>query len=305
MLLLTIALSCQMLLAQEKTFVKEYTYKAGEMDSKISCRAIAVSQLRSTLLQEIGVYVESEQLLKTSDVSGKFSQDFVENIATISAGITKLEVLEEKWNGETFWMKAAITIDPKSLEQSLKQLVNDRQKVKELETLKKQLEEAKNTLAILTKTTNGRRDGNRADTLQRNYNKEIGIINATEFIYSGTSKHNHQDYMGAIIDFNRAMQIDPNYAEAYNCRGIARTGLGEYWAAITDFTKAIEINPRYAWAYNNRGVTKSHLNDNRGAIADYAKAIEIDPNIAAAYINRGVTKAHLNDNWGSMPLAIS
>lgn len=171
-------MGCGILFAQEKTFIKEYTYKAGEMDSKISCRAIAVNQLRSTLLQEIGVYVESEQLLKTSEVSGKFSQDFIENIATISAGITKLEVLEEKWNGETFWMKAAITVDPKSLEQSLKQLVNDRQKVKELETLKKQLDEAKNTLAILTKTTNSGGDGNRADTLQRNYNKEIGIINA-------------------------------------------------------------------------------------------------------------------------------
>ena len=67
-------------IAQEKTFVKEYTYNASEMDSKISCRAITVDQLRSTLLQEIGVYVESEHLLKTTDVGGKFSQDFAENI---------------------------------------------------------------------------------------------------------------------------------------------------------------------------------------------------------------------------------
>ena len=119
--------------AQEKTFVKEYTYKASEMDSKVSCRAIAVNQLRSMLLNEVGVYVESEQILKTSDVGLKFSQDFVENIATVSAGITKLEILEEKWNGETFWMRAAITIDAESLGQSLKQLINDRQKVKELE----------------------------------------------------------------------------------------------------------------------------------------------------------------------------
>ena len=79
--------------AQEKTFEREYTYKASEMDSKLSCRAITINQLRSMLLSEIGVYVESESLLKTSEVSGKFSQDFIENIATISAGITKLVVL--------------------------------------------------------------------------------------------------------------------------------------------------------------------------------------------------------------------
>lgn len=75
--------------AQEKTFEREYTYKASEMDSKLSCRAITINQLSSMLLGEIGVYVESESLLKTSEVSGKFSQDFVENIATISLGITK------------------------------------------------------------------------------------------------------------------------------------------------------------------------------------------------------------------------
>src|SRR6478609_9241225 len=109
--------------AQEKTFEREYTYQASEMDSKVSCRAIAINQVRTELLNEIGVYVENEQLLKSVDVGGDFSQDYVENIVTLTAGITKLNILEEKWNGETFWMKAAITIDKKSLEESLKQLV--------------------------------------------------------------------------------------------------------------------------------------------------------------------------------------
>src|SRR5258708_39625966 len=133
--LLIISLCCHSIYSQEKTFVKEYAYKANELDSKVSCRAIAINQLRSMLLNELGVYVESESILKTSDVSGKFSQDFVENIATISAGITKLEVLDEKWNGETFWMKATITIDKNSLEESLKELVKDRQYAKELESV--------------------------------------------------------------------------------------------------------------------------------------------------------------------------
>jgi hypothetical protein len=66
------------LTAQEQTFVKEYSYRASEMDSKISCRAIAINQLRSELLNELGVYVQSERLLATKDVGGKFSQDFVE-----------------------------------------------------------------------------------------------------------------------------------------------------------------------------------------------------------------------------------
>ena len=58
--------------SQEKTFEREYTYRASDLDSKISCRAIVVNQLRSMLLNEVGVYVESESILKTSDVSNKF-----------------------------------------------------------------------------------------------------------------------------------------------------------------------------------------------------------------------------------------
>ena len=109
------------------------------------------NQLRSILLSEIGVYVESEQLLTTTDLGGSFSQNFVEHIATISAGITKLEIIEEKWNGEIFWMKAAISVDIKSLEQSIKQIVSDRQKVKELESFKQKLDDSNKRIEVLTK----------------------------------------------------------------------------------------------------------------------------------------------------------
>lgn len=143
-----------LLYGQEKTFIREYTYHAGENDSKISSRAIAIAELRSLLLHEIGVYVESEQLLKTVEIDGKFSQDFVENIATISAGITKLEVLEEKWNGEIFFMKAAITINIKEFEETLKQAVNAKKQNKEVTILKKELDDTKREIALLSEQIN-------------------------------------------------------------------------------------------------------------------------------------------------------
>ena len=107
------------LVAQEKTFIRDFTYNASDVDSKVSCRAIAIKELRALLLNEIGFYVESESILTTSEVGEKFSQDFVENISTITAGITKLVIIDETWDGKTFWMKASITIDEKSLEESL------------------------------------------------------------------------------------------------------------------------------------------------------------------------------------------
>src|SRR5258708_35908416 len=168
--LLIISLWCHSIYFQEKTFVKEYTYKASEADSKVSCRAIATNQLRSMLLNELGVYVESNQLLKTNDLAGKNSQDFVENISTISAGITKLDILAENWNGETFWMKAAITVDTTSLAESLKKLSEDRQKIKELEDIKKRLHDTKQTLLELTQALNEQKELSAKSALTENYN---------------------------------------------------------------------------------------------------------------------------------------
>ena len=45
------------LFAGAKTFIREYTYTAGEADSKITARAISLDQVKRLLLEEIGVYL--------------------------------------------------------------------------------------------------------------------------------------------------------------------------------------------------------------------------------------------------------
>ena len=64
-------------------------------------------------------------------------------------------------------------------------------------------------------------------------------------------------------------------AEEYFDSGYDKAEAKDYNGAIADFTKAIEINPNYAIAYYNRGFLKNDLKDYNGAIADYTKAIEI------------------------------
>jgi hypothetical protein len=38
--------------------------------------------------------------------------------------------------------------------------------------------------------------------------------------------------------------------------------LGDKQGAISDFTQAIQINPNFANAYNNRGATRNDLKEN-------------------------------------------
>ena len=63
-------------------------------------------------------------------------------------------------------------------------------------------------------------------------------------------------------------------------RGLAKTFLKEYEGAIKDYDKAIELDPNFAPAYHNRGIAKYELKQYSEAIADYDKAIELDPNYA-------------------------
>ena len=85
----------------------------------------------------------------------------------------------------------------------------------------------------------------------------------------------------------------------YLNQGVEKHKAGNYQGAIADWSKAIEINPQNAIAYNNRGSAKDDLGDHQGAITDYTKAIGIDPQNANAYINRSKARLNLGDNKGA------
>ncbi len=105
-------------------------------------------------------------------------------------------------------------------------------------------------------------------------------------------------YDRAIEDLNKAIELNPNYVQAYFNRGSAYRGKGAYDRAIADYSKAIEHNPDYALAYFNRGSTYQDKGAYDRAIADYSKAIELNPDYALAYFNRGLCWQNLQ-NWRS------
>jgi tetratricopeptide (TPR) repeat protein len=67
---------------------------------------------------------------------------------------------------------------------------------------------------------------------------------------------------------------------------------GQYDEAILDFSKALEINPTLFPPYSNRGLAYSKKGQFEQAISDYSKALEIDPWDASVYDRRG--SAYMN-----------
>ena len=94
------------------------------------------------------------------------------------------------------------------------------------------------------------------------------------------------DFDAAINAYDAVLRLNPNHAEAYNNRGLARDALGQHEAAIADYDAALRLNPN-AEAYNNRGVERNALGQHEAAIADYDAALRLNPNHAKAYNNRG------------------
>ena len=88
------------------------------------------------------------------------------------------------------------------------------------------------------------------------------------------------NYEQAINDFNKTIELNPKYAEAYTSRGIYYYASGIPRLAINDFNKTIELNPQNADAYYMRGSTYEMLGNTQQATKDYDKAIELDAQLA-------------------------
>ena len=96
---------------------------------------------------------------------------------------------------------------------------------------------------------------------------------ADEFFNRGNVKGDLGDYQGAIADYTKAIEINPQDAAAYNNRCWNRYLSSQYKRALPDCDKALSIDPRSAEAFDTRGDVRSALGDNKGACSDYKKAI--------------------------------
>jgi lipoprotein NlpI len=120
------------------------------------------------------------------------------------------------------------------------------------------------------------------EELKKASGKEQGI---------GNDKQVSHDNDSVFIIHDKASTsvfIASNQAENYCQKGVFDKTMGNYDQAILDYTKAIEIDPKYAIAYNFRGAAYSHQGNFSQAISDLNKAIEINPKDAYAYFNRGL-----------------
>ena len=132
------------------------------------------------------------------------------------------------------------------------------------------------------------------------------VLTAKDQLQKAINLYDQGKYQEAFKYFDMAIKMDPNMAEAYECRGDAYLKFGEisqadsetlsaYNKAIDDYNKAVYLDKtnaatyykKIAVAYYKRGVVHSDSKSYDAAIDDLNKALEFDPTYAPAYFKRG------------------
>jgi tetratricopeptide (TPR) repeat protein len=86
--------------------------------------------------------------------------------------------------------------------------------------------------------------------------------------------------------FSKALELDPNMAEAYKKRGMLYFYQGKFDNVIHDFQDYIRLVPSNAKAYRMLAMAYLKSEFYEQAIAKFTRAIELDPELAAAYTYR-------------------
>lgn len=124
---------------------------------------------------------------------------------------------------------------------------------------------------------------------------ELNPLYAEAFLYKGIARIELGDFEKAIRDFTITIELDPAFSDqAHYFRGLARYYKDELVEAIDDFTVAIRMNPDYV-AFYQRGKANLKLREFRRSINDFEIAIRLNPDFYEAYLYRGINLYFLEE----------
>ena len=146
---------------------------------------------------------------------------------------------------------------------------------------------------------------NKAVTLHQNaqlldaynlYQKIIQLdpLYADAYTNMGAILNRCKNNEAAIACYDKAITLNPHDSDPYSNRGIALYEMGRLEEALASYNDAITLNPQHANAYTNRGTVLIDFNAVEQALEDYNRAIAINPRHTDAYCSRGTALRMLN-----------
>ena len=134
--------------------------------------------------------------------------------------------------------------------------------------------------------------------------EDVQLSKAKQFYLLGREHYQKNEYAEAVNAFEKAIELKPDYYEAYGSLGVVYSILGEDEIGISLINEAIKLAPGVSYLYNNLGYILLTQGRNADAAGAFERALQLDPrnvharnNLKSAYKMMGCTDGELCGQW--------
>lgn len=125
--------------------------------------------------------------------------------------------------------------------------------------------------------------------------REIAREVAVALVDLGTKCMEAEDFDEAKDWYDHAINVSPDFAEAYFHKGLALKKLGQLDSSIQFLSEAARLKPDEADYFYNRAIVRARAGQLKESIDDLNVTLELEPRHANGYYNRGIAYEKLGD----------
>lgn len=117
---------------------------------------------------------------------------------------------------------------------------------------------------------------------------------AKEFNNKGFDLFKQNLYQDAISEFDKALELNSSYKEAFYNRALSLFLLNRHAESVASINNALLINDKYSKALNLKGLVLTSLNRFYEASLEYEKNIDIGNDDGSYYYNKGISLSNFD-----------
>ena len=278
--------------AQTRSIISEGSYNMGDAETPTVAESRALLNAKRAALEQAGTYVESY----SKTINYQLTED---EVKVIASGLMEVNVLEKKrtivGDGLHFWVKIEARINPEKME-TMAARVKEKSIIEDYKKIQKEYEKSRKEIALLKRqllAAKKEKDKKKIETLIESDERSF---QANEWFEKGSVYNLNYEHDKAIEAYTNAILLNPNYAEAYERRGIAYFNKGNleqdqhlFDQAVQDLKRVTLLKPNTHAAFWAQGIVDISSKRYDKAIESFNKAVALDPNSELGYLGRGVT----------------
>ncbi len=113
---------------------------------------------------------------------------------------------------------------------------------------------------------------------------------------TGSQAIAREDYAGALIAFQKIVELEPGFAEGWNKRATVLYLLGDYEGSLSDIRRTLALEPRHFGALSGQGLVYLQLDRPDLALEAFKAALAVNPHMEGVKYNIETLAKQLDKN---------